>query len=73
MTDDTNVTYIRLVCKTLDTIEAGIRASHWPPPASVSDLDCILCALIDDMIYKHVFILGLVSSCMLHGDTFFRI
>ena len=47
---DTNVTYFRVVTKTLDTIQAGIRAGRWPPPENISDLDCILCVLVDDMM-----------------------
>ena len=52
ITDDSNVTYLKLVWKTLEAIDAGTRAGRWPSPKSVSDLDCILVAIIDDFIYK---------------------
>ena len=42
---------MKLIFKTLTTIDAGVRAGKWPAPQNVVDLDCVLVAIIDDLIY----------------------
>ena len=51
VTDDTNVAYLRTVFRTLDAVEAGVRAGAWPAPRGIADLDIILSCIVDDFIY----------------------
>ena len=49
--DDTNKVYLTSVAKALQAIHSGVAARRWPPPSSISELDSILAALVDDLIY----------------------
>ena len=51
VTDDTNHDYIRAVSAALEAMEAGVRAGKWSPPQTIEDLDCLLVAICDDLIY----------------------
>ena len=52
VTDDTSAFYVKIVCKALDAIVAGIRDGRWPPPTGIFDLDGILRAIVDNIVYK---------------------
>ena len=51
MTDDTILAYLSVIRAALDAIETGVRHHHWPAPVSLVELDTILSAICDQMIY----------------------
>ena len=51
VTDTTNQEYLAIVDAVLDVIESGIRQRKWIPPSSLVELDAILSAICDQLIY----------------------
>ena len=51
VTDTTNEEYLAVVKAVLDAIEAGVCSNKWPAPSSLRQLDAILSAICDDLIY----------------------
>ena len=51
VTDTTNQEYLAIVDAVLDEIESGIRQRKWIPPSSLVELDAILSAICDQLIY----------------------
>ena len=51
VTDTTNEEYLAVVKAVLDAIEAGVCSHKWPVPSSLRQLDAILSAICDDLIY----------------------
>ena len=52
VTDDTNAEYNRVVQAALLCIADGVREGRWPRPQGLQDLDVILTAIVDDLIYQ---------------------
>ena len=53
VTDDTNKTYLKAVFRVLDLMDRGIRRGRFPAPTCMRELDSILAAIVDDLIYLH--------------------
>ena len=51
VTDTTNQEYLAIVNAVLDEIEAGVRTRKWIAPSSLVELDAILSAICDELIY----------------------
>ena len=51
VTDTTNQDYLAVITAALDAIEAGVRSRHWAAPTSLVELDAILSAICDQLIY----------------------
>ena len=51
VTDTTNQEYLAIVKAVLDEIEAGVRKRKWIAPSSLVELDAILSAICDELIY----------------------
>ena len=51
VTDTTNQEYLAIVNAVLDEIEAGVRKRKWIAPSSLVELDAILSAICDELIY----------------------
>ena len=51
VTDSTNQEYSAVVSAALDAIETGVRNHHWAAPTSRVELDAILSAICDQLIY----------------------
>ena len=51
VTDTTNQEYLAIVGAVLDEIESGVRHRKWIPPSSLVELDAILSAICDQLIY----------------------
>ena len=51
VTDTTNEEYLAVVKAVLDAIEAGVRNRQWAAPTSLVELDAILSAICDQLIY----------------------
>ena len=51
VTDDTNRSYLRVVRAAIAAIERGIDNGHWPVPSSTRELDSILAAVCDNIVY----------------------
>ena len=49
--DTTNHEYLAIVKAVLDEIEAGVRKRKWIAPSSLVELDAILSAICDELIY----------------------
>ena len=49
--DGTNDEYLSVVSAALDAIQAGARNHHWAAPTSLVELDAILSAICDQLIY----------------------
>ena len=52
VTDNTNQEYLAIVQAVLDAIEAGVRSNRWIAPSSLVELDSILSAMCDELIYE---------------------
>ena len=51
VTDSTNQEYLAVVSAVLDAIEAAVRNRQWAAPTSLVELDAILSAICDQLIY----------------------
>ena len=51
VTDTTNQEYLAIVNAVLDEIEAGVHTRKWIAPSSLVELDAILSAICDELIY----------------------
>jgi hypothetical protein len=51
VTDTTNQEYLAIIEAVLDEIQSGIRQRKWNPPSSLVELDAILSAIVDALIY----------------------
>ena len=52
VTDDTNAEYNRVVQAALQCIALGVQERRWARPQNLQDLDAILTAIVDDLIYQ---------------------
>ena len=62
VTDDTSAFYVKIVCKALDAIVAGIRDGRWPPPTGIFDLDGILRAIVHLQLKVTIWLGGIPLS-----------
>ena len=51
VTDETNQTYLRVVRAAIAAIERGVDNGRWPAPNSSRELDSILAAVCDNVVY----------------------
>ena len=51
VTDDTNKAYLKAVFRVMEIIERGVRTRRWPPPRNTRELDAVLAAIVDHLIF----------------------
>ena len=51
VTDDTNDSYSAVVRAALHAVDSGVRSGAWQRPSTLFELDAILAAICDEMIY----------------------